>query len=145
MNVFFLVLSKIKNEKKKLWYKQASVLSRATVRENVRTLFYSSTRGDARNITSSFVPKCSKFVWPILLGRTVRLRQNSWSCHEFGTPCSLSFSIGKKQKTGCSLNIVFFGNFRIYSGLWPFSVPVCVHWTSCLDRQMAGRTPAELA
>ena len=31
--------------------------------------------------------------------------------------------------TGCSLNIVFFENFKIYFGLWPlFVFPRCVHF-----------------
>ena len=42
---------------------------------------------------------------------------------------------------------VFFEDFKIYSGFWPFSVfplvSVCVHRTSRFDRQMAGRTPAQ--
>ena len=47
--------------------------------------------------------------------------------------------------TGCSLNIVFFENVKIYSGLWPLSIfPRCVHRTSCLDHLVGGRTPALL-
>ena len=38
--------------------------------------------------------------------------------------------------TGCSLNI-----FKILKNI-PDSVSACVHWTSRLDRQMVGRTPA---
>ena len=40
--------------------------------------------------------------------------------------------------TGCSLNIVFFEDFKIYSGLWPLSVsPRCQYVYT-----MAGQTPA---
>ena len=47
--------------------------------------------------------------------------------------------------TECSFYIVFFKDFKIYSGLWPVSVlPQRVHQTSRLDRQMAGRTSALL-
>ena len=48
---------------------------------------------------------------------------------------------GNRQKetdTGCSLNIVFFEGFKIYSGLWPLSVfPRC----QCVYT-MAGQIPA---
>ena len=36
--------------------------------------------------------------------------------------------------------LFLFEYVKIYSGLWSFSM--CVHWTSRLGRQMAGRTPA---
>ena len=43
---------------------------------------------------------------------------------------------GRKSRAashaGCSFNIVFFEDFKIYSGLWPLSVPlgvsVCTQW-----------------
>ena len=36
----------------------------------------------------------------------------------------------------------FFIDFKMYSGLWPLipSLSVCVHRTTCLDHQMAGRS-----
>ena len=43
--------------------------------------------------------------------------------------------ISSLADTGCSLNIVFLKNI-------PDSVSACVHWTSRLDRQMVGPTPA---
>ena len=33
-----------------------------------------------------------------------------------------------KRHTGCSLDIMFFEDFKLYSGLWPLSVSVCVHY-----------------
>ena len=46
---------------------------------------------------------------------------------------------------GCSLNIVLFKDFGIYSRLWPFLVfprCLCEQRISRLDHQMASRTPA---
>ena len=48
------------------------------------------------------------------------------------------YNIFAQQPTGCSLNIVFFEDYEIYSGLWPLSVSSrcqCVY-------TMAGHNPA---
>ena len=55
----------------------------------------------------------------------VKCRQHGWTVYA-------------KLYTGCSLNIVFFEDFKIYSGLWPLSVsPRC----QCVYT-VAGQTPA---